>query len=193
VSWDAVAAIGQVAGALAAAIAAVFSYLAVRTAKRVAEAAIEAELLKDYSNAEMYRSLRYLGDFGHVEAHKDKLTRIAACMNGDRSSSDPVIKADLKWAFDELHKDRELSAARRHIHHYFKRIWTLHKVKGISQDHLLALTQAQSGFTLWRDSAVPLTFALGRKKDAEGNPILETEHWSGELITAVRSQAPDVS
>ena len=184
-SWDAIAAMGQVAGAVAAAIAAWFAYHAAQTAKRVADTAIEAELLKDYASPEMYRAMRYFSAFAHNEQHKGRIKRMRDYYLTKRVlkvGPDAETKADFDWAYRQLDSDAELSAARRQIHHYFKRIWALHLVEGISTEHLPALTDAQYGYVLWRDEVLPATFALALAQSAEGNPLIETEPWPTELI-----------
>jgi len=177
-SWDAIAALGQLAAAAAAAIDAWFAYRAVQMTKLVAAAAIRAELQKDYASPEMYKAIRCFGEFAHNKQHKERLKRMRDYYFTKRAlkiGPDTETKGDFDWAYLQLENDTELSAARRQIHHYFKRIWALHRVQAFSDEHLLVLTDAQYGYVLWRDDVLPTTFALALAQSAEGNPLLETE------------------
>lgn len=92
---------------------------------------------------------------------------------------------DFAWVVQELEKDLDLGAARRQIHHHFKRIWALRRTGVVSDPDLLLLTSANYGYDLWRDEVLPATVALGLAQRARGRPALATEEWPRELISWV--------
>jgi hypothetical protein len=193
-TWNIVAALGQAAGAVFTAIAAACAAYAVWVTKRIAETAIEAELLKEYAAPEMNKALRCFSAFDRQ--NKQQVERIRDHYFNHRSPnvSNPATMADFVWAHEQLDSDVNLSDARRHIHHYFKRIWSAYNINGISKKHLPTLTTAQWGYELWHDAVLPMTFADAVVQRARtNNPLLKAESWPIELIEWVGPKPPATS
>jgi hypothetical protein len=196
---DWVAAIGQVLGAVFTAVAAWIALFTAKTAKTVAERGVVAterqtslaaiqDLLSDYASPEMYNALRRFGRFvGNDEQRKERFRRITEHFKkrGRRLEPDATASDDFAWMVQELEKDMNLGAARRQIHHHFKRIWALRRTGIVADADLLLLTSANYGYDLWRDEVLPATVALGLAQEARGRPSAATEEWPRELIVWV--------
>lgn len=198
-----VAAIGQAAGALFAAVAAVIALITARTAKQIAEQGVEAtrrqtslaaiqELLRDYSADEMYNALRYFGRFvGDDEQRKERFARITDQFKKHGRNLAPTARtdSDITWIVQELEKDQTLGAARRKIHHHFKRIWALRRTGVVPDPDLLLLTSDNYGYVMWCDEVLPATDALGLAHTSRGRPLAANEEWPRELIKWVDQAA----
>jgi hypothetical protein len=198
-----VAAIGQVAGALGTAAAAGIALATAMTAKKIAERGVRAterqtslsvvqDLLEYYAGPEMYKALSRFGGFvafdrGHVERFKCITEHFQK--HGRKVDPDAIGTGDFAWALGGLEQDDDLGAARRLIHHHFKRVWALRQIRVIPDRELLLLTRDNSGYAMWRDEVLPLTAALGLSHVARGRPVSANEEWPNELIEWVETAA----
>ncbi len=131
-----VGAIGQVIGAAIAAGAAWLAYLTAKTAKQIGTNAVKAterqtaiaaihDLSSDYAGPEMYRALRCFGRFVADDAErKEKFEQITKQFVASKRhlDLDTARNDDFSWAVKEVEDEPELGAARRQIHHHFKRV-----------------------------------------------------------------------
>jgi hypothetical protein len=198
-----IAAVGQVVGAIFTAVAAAIALVTAIMAKKVAERAVLAtqrqtsmaavqELLKDYTAREMYDALRCFGRFvAHDPERKQRFGRITAYFieHDRRLGPEAAQDADFVWAVEQLEGDKGLQAARRQIHHHYKRIWALRRIEVIPQPDLHVLTAANYGYDLWRDEVLPVTLALGLVQQERGRPSAAAEVWPLELIRWVEEAA----
>lgn len=193
------AAAGQIIAAAGTIVAVALAYQTAKTAERISRDAVEAtrrqttiaaihDLARDYSAAGMYEALRTYGRFvADDPGRKEKFQRITEVYrrNGRRVDLAMAEGPDFAWAIEHTETNLELGAARRQIHHHFKRVWTLLRANVlIDPDDLRLLTSDAAGWTLWRDEVVPVTLAIAaRQRDRGRQP--GGNDWALELIDAV--------
>lgn len=195
-----ISAIGTVVGTAIAAIAAAFSAWAACTARKIGKDAVAAtkqqtetsavhNLLNHYAGPEMYRALHQFGQFVHEDAdHSARFKRITErfAANGSPEEAEGNKDEDLKWAVDAMESRPELGEARRRIHHHFKRVWALQHAGILSDRNLRLLTVEQSGWSLWRDTVLPVTGALGDRLRGEGRHTVDAQQWAKDLLAEVK-------
>jgi hypothetical protein len=163
----------------------------VATRNQTVMAAIQ-ELSRDYAAPAFYAELRRFGRFvGNDEDRRARFANITRCFTqaGRRVDRTTALEdEDFKWVVAEIERDLELGAARRQIHHHFKRVWTLGKA-GLLADpkHLRLLTSDNTGWYLWLDEVLPVTRALARKQESEGRVFATADRWPDELIAWVEA------
>lgn len=163
----------------------------VATRDQTVMAAIQ-ELSRDYAAPAFYAELRCFGRFvGDDKQHKARFANITRCFTQagrqvDRATA--IGDKDFIWVVAEIERNLELGAARRQIHHHFKRVWTLGKA-GLLADpkHLRLLTSDNTGWYLWRDEVLPVTMALARKQESDGRVFATADRWPDELIAWVEA------
>jgi hypothetical protein len=136
----------------------------------------------------MYNALRYFGRFvGDDEQHKERFaltafmsTRIKK--HGRNLAPNAITDSDIIWVIEELEKDKTLGAARRKIHHRFKRIWALRRTGVVPDPDLRLLTSDNYGYVMWCDEVLPATDALGLAHISRVRPSAANEEWPRELI-----------
>jgi len=182
-------------------LTAIAAWVACRTAKtaeKIAGRSVDAterqtaiaafqEILKDYSDPQMYKSLRTFGRFVADDPdRKGRFTRITTyfCDHNFELGPDVTTQDDFKWLVRKLEEDPEVGAARRQMHHHYKRVWALRRAGVISDGGglLFLLTEATTGYSLWRNEVLPATIALGLFQRERGRSSSPGERWPYELL-----------
>lgn len=172
---------------LAAGLSTFAAWLAWRIAKRQTGIGAVQDLAKDYAGKEMYDALKCFGDFVKEDNCHATHFRCITCIfdeNKFQLTENDLEIEDLRWAITTLENRDDVDSARRRIHHFYKSVWRLSELGALKGRSLKLLTINTTGWALWRDSILPVTWAkaLDRKKKEKEFPL---PAWGRELIKRV--------
>jgi hypothetical protein len=193
--WDAIEAIATVVAAVMSAVAAGVACYTARQAKQIAERQTGIGAVQDlaeyYAGQEMYDALKSVGEI--FIKHNDVKNSVSILFRDKYYSfGEEIIDKKSKEIYDDnlkrgvylLYGCEQINAARRRIHHFYKSVWRLSELGALKDRSLELLTIETTGWPLWRDSILPITWAEALKRQAEEHDFALPK-WGNYLIKRV--------
>ncbi len=95
-----------------------------------------------------------------------------------------ISNDDLQWAITTLKNRSDVDRARRRIHHFYKSVWHLSELGALEGRSLELLSIETTGWALWRDSILPVTWAKALDRQKKEKEFLLPK-WGRKLIERV--------